>query len=33
LELKKYDFIIQFVWKPKTPGAVQISSNDGNDEY
>jgi len=32
LELKKYDFIIQFVWKPKTPGAVQIRSNDGSDD-
>ena len=33
LELKKYDFIIQFVWQPKTPGAVQINSNgeNGND--
>ena len=34
LELKKYDFIIQFVWQPKTPGAIQINSNDrNNDEY
>jgi hypothetical protein len=34
LELKKYDFIIQFVWQPKTPGAVQINSNGENgDDY
>ena len=34
LVLKKYDFIVQFVWKPKTPGAIQIISNDeNNDEY
>jgi len=34
LELKKYDFIIQFVWQPKTPGAVQIiSSGETGDNY
>ncbi len=34
LELKKYDFIIQFVWQPKTPGAVQvISSDETGDNY
>jgi hypothetical protein len=34
LELKKYEFIIQFVWQPKTPGAVQINSNvENGDDY
>ena len=34
LELKKYDFIIQFVWQPKTPGAVEIiSSGETGENY
>ncbi|MBT7727998.1 MAG: pilus assembly protein PilM [Planctomycetaceae bacterium] len=34
LELKRYDFIIQFVWQPKTPGAVQIiTSGETGDNY
>ena len=24
IDLKRYDFIIQFVWQPKTPGAVEL---------
>ena len=31
LKLKRYDFIIQFVWQPKTPGAIQIIPDSGTD--
>ena len=34
IELKKYDFLIQFVWQPKTPGAVELIPDTGpGDDY
>ncbi len=33
IELKKYRFIIQFVWKPKTPGAVELVSESESGDY
>ena len=31
LVLKKYRFVIQFVWKPKSPGAAEFVPDDGNE--
>ena len=31
LVLKKYRFVIQFVWKPKSPGAAEFVADDGNE--
>ena len=33
IELKKYRFVIQFVWKPKTPGAVELVAESGSGDY
>ncbi len=33
IELKKYRFVIQFVWKPKTPGAVELVSESESGDY
>ena len=30
LDLRKYRFVIQFVWKPKSPGVVELVPDDGN---
>ena len=24
LEVKRYDFVLQFVWKPTSPGAIEL---------
>jgi type IV pilus assembly protein PilM len=33
IELKKYQFVIQFVWKPKTPGAVELVAESRSDDF
>jgi len=33
IELKKYQFVIQFVWKPKTPGAIELVAESGRGDY
>ena len=33
IELKKYRFVIQFIWKPKTPGAVELVAEGGSGDY
>jgi type IV pilus assembly protein PilM len=33
IDLKKYRFVIQFVWKPKTPGAVELVAESGSGDY
>ena len=33
MELKKYRFVIQFVWKPKTPGAIELVTESGSGDY
>ena len=33
IELKKYRFVIQFVWKPKTPGAVELVAESESGDY
>ena len=33
IELKKYRFVIQFVWKPKTPGAVKLVTESESGDY
>ena len=30
LDLRKYRFVIQFVWKPKSPGVVELVPDDGS---
>ena len=30
LDLRKYRFVIQFVWQPKSPGVVEFVPDDGN---
>ena len=32
-ESKKYQFVIQFVWKPKTPGAVELVAESRSDDF
>ena len=33
LKLKKYRFVIQFVWKPKTPGAIGLVAESESGDY
>ena len=33
IELKKYQFVIQFVWKPKTPGAVELVAESRSGDF
>lgn len=32
IELKRYDFVLQFVWQPQSPGAVEIPTSDEGGE-
>ena len=31
LEVKRYDFVLQFVWKPTSPGALELPAETGNE--
>ena len=33
IELKKYRFVIQFVWIPKTPGAAELVAESESGDY